>query len=398
MKIYLFVMPFMLVPFFSGVSASADENKMYQCLDAIEGAERFEIHTTQAPFMRDLFKKTTFEGKTMSWFDVQEKLIKAGYMEYVTHVNPTATEKKELDAKKKKSLQDPEIAKLAKKWEAEYDSQKAHEKFYKEQDALLKKTYTFAPGREDSSLVTGIQDFDRRDDSLSPVRPYGLLATRAKGDGQYVYLLTKEGVRRIKVSSSTDGNDRVFLAFKRLEDQKPFEKDGYPKTDVVSLSGNTVKSNWPSEAESKKAGVDSFAMLDNPAQTAKKFGNNFVVIDYAKAPLTPEISSDAEQVFKEELTRTVKEVVASHKAQMEYLTHLDSNQKDLIQKDWKFKDSDLADFYTKRYDTALKSCDSLNVGSDDAATQILNNEHSVFPVTQKASNGTQNNDGTRSTR
>ena len=352
--------------------AQAFENPMYQCLDAVELSERFEIHSNQATYMMDQFKVTTFEGKKMTWSEIEDELRKSGYTDGVIHANPSAEEKAELEAKKAKALKDPRIAKLANKYETEYRSKEHFDQRVKEQDALLSKTYSFHKNRGGARLLQGIQDSDQREDKLSPVRPYGLMATRTKPDGQYLYILTKEGPRRIKVSDKPEtGGNRFVVALKRLGDPEPSDKKGFPKVDIVKLNGSDVTPNWPSDTELKAAGVDPFSLYDDPAAYAKKLGKKLTVIDLAKLPLDEEISADAKAVFKEEFAKIIGKVVSSHDNQMSYLKKIDDAQKNRIKKDWNFDERRLSEIYTERYTTALKKCADLTIGvTNDALAAI----------------------------
>lgn len=366
--------------------AYAIEDSMYQCLDAIELAERFEIHANRATYMMDQFKTTTFEGKTMTWDEIEGELTKAGYTDGVTHANPGPEQKNEMDVKKANALKNPRIARLAGKYEREYRSKASFERNLREQDTLLSKTFTFHENRGGAHLITGVQRVDTREDGLSPVRPYGLLATRAKADGQYLYLLTKEGVRRVKASDkAATGNNRYFIALKRLADGDS-PRGEFPKIDVIKLNGTNVTSNWPSDTESKAAGVEPFAVLDEPAKVASKFGTKLTIIDTSKLPLNEEISADSKAVFKEELLNIMGKIVSSHDNQMAYLTKLTPAQKERIQKDWNFDERKLSEVYTERYATALQKCADLNIGlTDDALgtiAKISANQRKRFPSEQ----------------
>jgi len=377
----------------SATLANATDNSMYQCLDAIEWAERFEIHSNQATYMMEEIKATTFEGQQMTWTEIEEELIKAGYKDYINHANQSPEETAEFDARRALALKVPRIAKLAKKWESEYNSREAFERRAKEQDDLMSRTYTFHRSREGARLLTGIQGFDQRDDSLSPIRPYGLLATRTKTDGQYLYILTREGVRRVKVSDSAEtGNHRYVVALKRVNEARLFSESGYSKTAVIALNGDSIQSKWPNKEEREAAGVKGIDIVNGTATFAEKLGANFTLIDYSTAPLNSEISGDANTVFKEELAQIISNVVSAHENQMSYLTGLDDAQKNRISADWQKDEKWLSEFYTGRYTTALQKCADLNIGITtealNAVEKVRANQQRFFSFEQVGESGT----------
>ncbi len=366
---------------FSGINqAISDEDKTYQCLDAIEANERFEIHSHRLTNI--LYKSTSFEGKQMKWYEIENELRDANYLSFQDVSNPNPAQAREIQRRQAKAIRNPRIAKLAVKYNQEFknlESPLRKKEFSYSQD-LLGKTFTFHDARGGAHIITG-NDYDRqRQDELSPVRPFGLLASRETSEGKFLYLLTAEGVRKAKITSN-----KVVVGMKRVKDEaeRPFRPLGFPQASVFRIDGENVRYDFPSEDELKAAKLHFMDFRDNSADMAKKTGREFVAMDYSVLPLNDQIKQEAKEVFREELARIIKETITSHDNQMAFLKHMDSDTKDLIKLDWDLDEKGLGEIYTKRYVAALQKCAELDIGvSSEAATavaSIQSNQQKYFP-------------------
>jgi len=320
----------------------------YKCLKALILAEQFESQS----YSYNIFEYILVDGKPKNIIDINKELKERELCDldatcrmtkksngfFGSDVKPTLAKREEL-VKQHNDLIDKRDQSL---------------------DLLMKRTYTFDSSHEGSRFFTG--------------SPPKVLATRSKEDGQYLYFLTKNGARMIKASDAKKPYNGYIIVIKTQDNRNPqgwFEE--------VSLSGSSITD---SESTLKHTiDIADLAAL-SPQAYANESGKKFIDLDYTNLDHNRVKQAELDKVFTEEFEKLFERVVQSHANQLDYLTKLDDNQKQIIARQLKLSPENLAQNYTQSYTSALQTCANVGVGTSkvlDTINKVNASQNKSFP-------------------
>lgn len=255
------------------------------------------------------------------------------------------------------------------------DSMDKAERFYldashfsnssRSEDQVAQETNAFLSPKVKSIYMSSVgAPGDRRDDSS--VKPVGLLTYRTEKKGKYLFVLTRDGVRKVLVPEVDSKKNLLVGVNRRVE----AEKTTFPHLVAVKIEENSMK-KIPLK-EIAKSQQKEWDILIYPERFKDSDTSKFVKIEYLKTPLESDDKISAQNVFKEELEAIIEAATAAHSKQMEYLKNATDAQKEKIKVRLQGRDiKTYAQDLTKNYAEGLRKCEKLGIGLSTPSTNAI---------------------------
>ncbi len=238
---------------------------------------------------------------------------------------------------------------------------------------VIKETSAFKNSSVKSIILNSVgAPGDTREKSTP--KPVGLLTYRVENDKRYLFVLTRDGFRKIAVSDA-DSKKNLVVGVNRLEEGDTHHT--FPNSRAIKIDGDKIKPIPLKEV--RKADKDQWELLIYPEKFKDDDSNKFVAIEYGKAPLREGDKNSAQVVFKEELESVIRASATAHGKQMDYLKNATAKEIEKIK--FRFKGRDVkayAEELTQGYAKSLENCDKLNIGVSGNAQDAISKIKQAF--------------------